>query len=257
MTDRQNKRTKSDSETKYSDPTNLGSPGLPKAEFDGLADQYYEQHKSNIGLSGESPEYFASYKIVDLRRIIDTLNIEVSSILDFGSGIGNSIPHFRMHFPDTHIICGDVSQRSIEIARARFPGAERHVLIPADAIPLPDASVDIAFTACVFHHIPHELHAHWLKELKRVVRPGGVITIFEHNPYNPLTVRAVNTCPLDMNARLIPAREMKRRMEDAGWHMPEIRYRIFFPGFAAPLRPLEKYLQRFFIGAQYFIVARG
>ena len=42
-------------------------------------------------------------------------------------------------------------------------------------------------------------------ELKRVLRAGGACVIFEHNPLNPLTVQAVNTCPFDENAVLIKA----------------------------------------------------
>ena len=51
-------------------------------------------------VTGESPEYFAEYKIRRLRQIVACEQVEVSRICDFGSGIGNSIPFFRKHFPD-------------------------------------------------------------------------------------------------------------------------------------------------------------
>ena len=109
---------------------------------------------------------------------------------------------------------------------------------------------DVAFSACVFHHIPHEEHAHWLEELRRVVRPGGMVAIFEHNPLNPLTVRAVNTCPFDANARLIRARALKRSLRLAGWRRPALRYHVFFPRRLAALRPLEPLLTWLPLGAQ-------
>jgi hypothetical protein len=41
--------------------------------------------------------------------------------------------------------------------------------------------------------------------------------------WNPLIGRAVNTCPFDENAKLIVARGMARRLDDAGWASPQIQ----------------------------------
>jgi SAM-dependent methyltransferase len=129
------------------------------------------------------------------------------------------------------------------------------LLLDGPTIDAPDASFDVAFSACVFHHIPHEEHAHWLEELRRVVRPGGMVAIFEHNPLNPLTVRAVNTCPFDANARLIRARALKRSLGLAGWQRPAVRYHMFFPRRLAALRPIEPFLTWLPLGAQYSALA--
>ncbi len=56
-----------------------------------------------------------------------------------------------------------------------------------------------------------------LRELHRITRQGGLIAVFEHNPLNPLTVHAVNTCSFDANAKLILARDLARRLRAAGW----------------------------------------
>lgn len=80
--------------------------------------------------------------------------------------------------------------------------------------------------------------------------------MFEHNPFNPLTRHAVNTCPFDANARLISARQMRRRFHDAGFDVASIRYRIFFPGCLRRLRPLERLLTWCPLGAQYAVVGR-
>jgi hypothetical protein len=49
-------------------------------------------------------------------------------------------------------------------------------------------------------------------------------------PTNPLTVRAVNTCPFDENAILIPAWQMKAHVKKAGFRDPKIRFRLSCPG---------------------------
>jgi SAM-dependent methyltransferase len=226
-----------------------------QAEFDLLADEYRNVHKENIAITGETPEYFSEYKIADLAAWCTGMDISVASILDFGSGIGNSLPYFRTYFPGSKINCADVSSRSIEIAQTRFPGDENYLLIDRD-IPLPTGSQDVVFSACVFHHISHDEHAHWLTELRRVTKPGGVLAIYEHNPLNPLTLRAVNTCPLDVNAHLIRGRVMRGRVLKAGWASAQVAYKVFFPSALGKLRPLEQHLEWLALGAQYRMLAR-
>jgi len=229
---------------------------MDKAEFDRFADAYDDQHRENIAVTGEGPEYFAEYKIKELRRIVDRNHIEVSRICDFGSGIGNSIPFFRRHFPDAALTSCDVSERSLALSRQRYPEAGDCALIENDRIPVASDSFDLAFSACVFHHIPHDQHVMWLKELHRITRPGGLIAVFEHNPLNPLTVRAVNTCPFDENAKLISARDLVRRLNAAGWASSRMQYNLFFPRSLAYLRPLEVRLGWLPLGAQYVAIAR-
>jgi len=226
-----------------------------KAEFDLLADEYRGQHKENVAITGESPEFFSEYKIADLAEILNNVNLPSSKILDFGSGIGNSLPYFRKYFPDSEICCADVSSRSIEIAQSRFPGKESYILIK-NTIPLPSDSQDVVFSACVFHHIPHEEHSYWLNELRRITKPGGVLVIYEHNPLNPLTVHAVNNCPLDVNAKLIFGRSMRQRAMCAGWEDGRVDYKLFFPALLSSFRPIERYLQWLCLGAQYRMVTR-
>ncbi|MBB4571687.1 class I SAM-dependent methyltransferase [Rhizobium leucaenae] len=226
-----------------------------QAEFDLLADEYHTVHKENIAITGEAPEYFSEYKIADLATWVNRMNVPSATILDFGSGIGNSLPYFRKHFPASKINCADVSSRSIEIAQSRFPGNEEYLLIDR-SIPLPTASQDVVFSACVFHHIPHEEHLHWLAELRRVTKPGGVLAIYEHNPLNPLTLQAVNTCPLDVNAHLIRGGVMRRRARKSGWASAQVAYKVFFPAALGKLRPLEQHLEWLGLGAQYRMLAR-
>jgi SAM-dependent methyltransferase len=229
---------------------------MDKAEFDRFADEYYNQHSQNIAISGEGPEYFAEYKINELKEIADQNELSVSRIFDFGSGIGNSIPFFRKYFPAASLTSADVSLRSLELSKLRFPDVENLLLIEDNRIPAQDAAFNVTFSACVFHHIPKEEHLLWLRELHRITSPGGMIAIFEHNPLNPFTVRAVNTCPFDENAKLLFARDLKSRLQSAGWMATSIRYNVFFPRSLARLRPFERQLQWLPFGAQYAAIAR-
>jgi SAM-dependent methyltransferase len=226
-------------------------------EFDRFADTYDQQHRNVLGITGEQPEYFAEYKIKLLAEFATQNAIQARRLIDFGSGIGNSIPHVRKHLPDVLLTSADVSRSGLDLADRRFPGMAESLLIQGDRIPEEDAVFDLAFSACVFHHIDHDDHVHWLRELRRVVRPNGLLAIFEHNPLNPLTVRAVNSCAFDENARLIRAGQLARRVELAGWARPQIRYHLFVPRFLSALRPFERALTAMPLGAQYSVAARN
>jgi SAM-dependent methyltransferase len=228
---------------------------MQESEFDRFADEYRQTHAKNIRMSGEEPEFFAEYKVRSTRRAVDRSSLRVERILDFGAGVGNSIPFFRKWFPNAVLSCADVSGKSLDVARARFPDAAELLRIESASLPAVDASYDLAFSACVFHHIAPAEHLGWLEEMKRVVRPGGMLALFEHNPWNPLTVRAVKDCPFDVNAKLLSMPELKRKALAAGWPNVAHEFCVFFPGSLAALRPLERLLTRLPLGAQYALFA--
>ena len=226
-----------------------GGPA-PRGEFDAVADSYLDQHRANIAVSGEEPEFFAEYKIVDLAALVSERGHDVRQALDFGARHRQLDPLLSQALLWMRVDVRRCLGASLEIAKTRYPGNESYLLIDNE-IPLPSQSQDVVFSACVFHHIVHDRHRHWLEELRRVTRPGGLLAIYEHNPLNPLTVRAVNTCPFDVNAHLILGRTMRKRALAAGWTDARVDYRLFFPSALRALRPIEPYLRWLGLGAQY------
>lgn len=229
---------------------------MPKAEFDAVAAQYKAQHAASIRLSGEDTGYFAQYKAEDARAIAAEAGCAPRDMLDFGSGIGNSVAPLRQCFPQAQLTCLDVSAESLALSREGHGEDVRYRSYDGRQLPDDLGEFDLIFTACVFHHIPAEQHIDLLRQLKRRLRPGGLFILFEHNPWNPLTRHAVNTCPFDENAVLITAPEMRRRLQAAGFADCTVRYRIFFPGALAALRPLERHMTGLPLGAQYSLSAR-
>jgi len=231
---------------------------MDAAEFDKFAEEYLATHTDNLKISGEAPDYFARYKLEELRRVWTRRALaEPAAVLDFGCGIGASLPHLRAAFPAASLSALDVSQKSLDIAAARFPGLAALVRYDGDAVPLPDASQDLIFSACVFHHIDAAEHVRLFAELRRLLRPDGRLVIFEHNPVNPVTRYIVATCPFDENAVLIPAPTLAQRQTAAGFTRIETRYTGFFPGPLRGLRPMEPWLSALPIGAQYYTLARA
>jgi len=237
---------------------------MEEAEFDKYAEEYNALLAACLAPSGEGPEYFAEYKIRDIARETGwsakpagaSAKTQPLQVCDFGAGIGASVPHVRRHLPGAQLTCLDVSRRSLAIAEKRFPALARYVHFDGSHLPFPAEHFDIAFAACVFHHIDPAQQVALLADLHRTLRPGGRLFVFEHNPWNPLTVRVVNGCSFDANARMIGAAKMKQRLAAAGFADGKVRYRIFFPHALRILRPLEMAMTWLPLGGQYCAMAR-
>lgn len=224
-------------------------------EFDKFADEYTASLRQSLGFSGEGPEYFAEYKVRDVLSSLQKKKLTARKVLDFGCGIGGSMPYFQRLLPSAELTGVDVSEKSLDIARTRFPGLASYRSFDGRVLPFGSDTFDVVFTACVFHHIPEEQHVSLLSEIRRVLTPGGIFFIFEHNPLNPLTIRVVNQCPFDENAVLISAKRLRARLMAAGFRSVQTRYRIFFPHFLRALRGLEPGLAWCPLGAQYYLAA--
>lgn len=225
---------------------------MSSSRFDEYASTYETLHASSITLSGEPPEFFARYKVDDVRDRVQRIASvgAIDRILDVGCGLGASIAHFRKAFPDAVTVGVDSSGRSLAVA------AQRNVDTPfaqcdASRLPFPEGLFDCIFAAGVIHHVPPEQRPALIGEMRRVLRPGGLIALFEHNPLNPLTRTAVRLCPFDADARLVRAGALAKLLRQTGFANVEISYRLFFPHLLKTLRPLERRLTWLPLGAQY------
>ncbi len=227
---------------------------MSSPEFDRYADSYRRLHAENIRITGESPDYFARYKARHASRLAAG-RLPVRRILDFGCGIGNATPFLREYFPDCEITGTDVSPASLDIARENAGPAARFLVMDDDRIPVEGGHFGLAFVSCVLHHAPAARHQAMLREIRRVMAPGALLAVYEHNPWNPLTVRAVKACEFDENAVLIPAPRLKSTVEAAGFASPRTRFVVFYPNFLRFMRWSEPLLAWLPLGAQYCVSA--
>ena len=229
---------------------------MAEAEFNAYVDDYRAQHEASVAFGGFDIDYFAQYKADVALEVCRKIHLEPEKIMDFGAGVGNALRPLRGAFPGAHIDCVDVSADSLAQCAAQNIKNSDIQVYDGKTLPYDDHSIDLAFTACVFHHIPEQDHIYLLAEIRRCLKPGGMMIMFEHNPLNPLTRLAVARCPFDENAVLIGAGEMKRRFTSAGYDDVKARFRIFFPGFLSVLRPIESYIENIPVGGQYYVTAR-
>jgi ubiquinone/menaquinone biosynthesis C-methylase UbiE len=112
-------------------------------------------------------------------------------VVEVGCGSGRFLRHLLRGHPETAAIGLDLAPGMIHDMRRTWKsiGADgRPIACPplgvADiqALPLPDASCDIGLALYVLHHVPDIPQA--VAELRRVVRPGGVVLVTTSGPEN-------------------------------------------------------------------------
>ena len=218
-------------------------------KFDGYARDYEDLHKASVAASGEDPAYFHDYKIDCLRR----RGLCRGPLLDYGCGTGNLTERLARAAGEVGEIHGfDPSTESLAEARARAPSAVLH----DDPRALPREHFATAVLSGVLHHVAPPERAGVLETVRSTLRPGGAIVVFEHNPLNPVTRRAVAACPFDDDAILLWPWEARRLLVRAGFTDVSLEYIVFFPKALAFLRPLEPRLRRVALGAQQMLVGR-
>jgi len=112
--------------------------------------------------------------------------------LDLGCGGGRYIGHASEHF--TKVIGIDFSEYNIERAAhdfSRIGNIEFLLSSLADISPIETASVDFAYSAAVFLHMPNDIKRAALKELSRVLKPEGNAVLIEITPI----VKGAFDCP--------------------------------------------------------------
>lgn len=109
------------------------------------------------------------------RRLVEGLT---GKVLEIGCGPGSN---FEYYDPSATVTATDYSEHMLKRAREAAATAPASVAVEhADVMNLPfeDASFDAAVCALVLCSVPDQARA--LAELRRVLRPGGELRIFEH-----------------------------------------------------------------------------
>jgi ubiquinone/menaquinone biosynthesis C-methylase UbiE len=184
-----------------------------------------------------------------LRELIARrLGPEKPAMLDVGCGVGSFHP--LLGGMVNRLSGVDVSSASIAQARADNRDVDYRAF-DGKSFPFDDTSFDLVTAICVMHHVAPAEWQHFIREMRRVVRPGGLVCVIEHNPLNPLTRLAVSRCEFDRDAVLLGAGTVRKLMTEGGLREVGAHYFLLLPWETKSARRVENALINVPLGAQY------
>ena len=104
-----------------------------------------------------------------------------STALDFGCGCGRTLLWLARQFPNVRWHGADVDAESVEWCRASIPGGSFSVNTALPPLPYAGGSFDLVYGVSVFTHLSEEHQRAWLPELRRILKPGGLLLLSFHS----------------------------------------------------------------------------
>jgi SAM-dependent methyltransferase len=117
------------------------------------------------------------------RRLLDRADLRPGTqVLEIGCGTGNLL--LLTHRVTPGVVTSGIDPDRAALARAGRKARRRGVDLRldrgyADALPHPDASLDVVLSSLMLHHLPEEQKAPAFREVHRVLRPGGRLHLLD------------------------------------------------------------------------------
>ncbi|MFF0730214.1 class I SAM-dependent methyltransferase [Streptomyces chartreusis] len=156
----------------------------------------------------DGPAYAAAVAELGLR--------EGARVLDAGCGTGRALPPLREAVGPSGVVLGaDLTPAMLEAAvRAGRDADGQLLLADVAALPVRSESLDAVFAAGLIAHLPNP--AENLRELARVMRPGGTLALFHPIGRAALAARqGRQITPVDLRAEP----NLRPLLAGSGWRM--------------------------------------
>jgi SAM-dependent methyltransferase len=223
-------------------------------EFDQYASSYADLLEDPLrNHFSRDPLHFHRRKWLLLQRLLNRAKVSIAKQrwLDVGCGRGELLDLAGHNFAQA-TGC-DPSEEMI----SQSDSFRRRHQPSLSQLPFEDASVDFVTAVCVYHHVHGAARVSLSKEIWRVLAPGGLCCIIEHNPLNPFTRAIVRRCLVDVDAELLTVHETATIVVSVGFETPAVDYFLYFPEkLFNRVGWTETMLSRIPLGGQYALVAR-
>ncbi len=215
--------------------------------FDDFSTNYEDKILKSFGNIDNNVSYYHSGKAKIAKR---ELASDPNKILDFGCGIGSMLKFLKENFKNSEFYAFDESLKSLEHIKLNYPDV--NCLYDLNTI----EKFDLIILSNVIHHVKSSERNNFFKKIYNLLDDNGKLLIFEHNPYNPITLRVVANCEFDIDAELIKKKNLIKLCNENNFQLQKSGYIHFFPSKLKFFFNLERYLKWFFLGAQYFCIFR-
>jgi len=222
---------------------------MSQAEFDKYAHGYKDLLREPIrDRFARDPRFYTERKWILLRHYLAKIGRSTRDMswLDVGCGEGDLLRYGERAF--SRVAGCDSSAEMIQAAS----GLEVRHQSPPGRLPFDDEEFDLVTAVCVFHHVEPPDRLGLVREMKRVLRPGGIICLIEHNAQNPVVRSMVKRIPVDVNAVLLEHRECHALFREASLSTLSTEFFLYLPEFLFRVfAPLESLARKIPLGGQY------
>lgn len=177
-------------------------------------EKYYEKSRST-----------ADYIVSLLSKHIEIDNLKV---LDWGCGPGRVI----RHMPDImnancRFFGTDANKKSIGWCRIHLPGVSfNHNSLKAD-LPYEDDFFDLIYGISIFTHLSEKAHWAWVDELRRVLKPGGLMYITTQGVASRKIMTASEQNLFDQGKLVIRGKVQEGHRTYSAFHPPSFVGKLF------------------------------
>ena len=111
------------------------------------------------------------------------MGVEISQarrVMDFGCGCGRTLRWLLDEYGAVEFHGVDVHRGAIDWCRKHLSRGFFLHCSPEPPLPYADAHFDVIYSISVFTHLDQRMQDLWLAELRRLLRPGGVLVLTVH-----------------------------------------------------------------------------
>jgi ubiquinone/menaquinone biosynthesis C-methylase UbiE len=128
------------------------------------------------------------------KKLFDQAHVQPQHrVLDIGCGTGTFAVALKSWLPMAEVVALDPDPKALARSRRKADRAGVSIRFDqgfADALPYQDGSFDRVFSSMMFHHLPREAKPAAMREVRRVLKPGGSLHLLDfeqegshsHNP---------------------------------------------------------------------------
>jgi len=229
-------------------------PMIAPVHFDDYAQHYDDALNRGLAATGEAKDYFARGRIRWISRCLQELSEQPKLLMDFGCGDGSTSEFLLAVNQECSVIGVDTSEKSLELATRNF-GSQR-ASFQSIAHYEPKGELDLAYCSGVFHHIPVAERASAVEYVFRSLRPGGLFSFWENNPWNPGTRYVMSRIEFDRDAITLLPPQAGSLLQGGGFTILRRDSLFYFPKSLKWLRWIEPHLIRLPLGGQYHVLCR-
>lgn len=176
--------------TEYASPRPFADP--PRAE---------RHYLPGMGLDWLLPLYDPFTRWIGVgeahQKLAEQADLEAAHrVLEIGCGTGNLALLVKRTRPELEVVGLDPDPKALARARRKANRAGLSLGLDrgfADELPYPDASFDRVLSALMFHHLEEDQRPATLREVVRVLRPGGSLHLVDFGGGSPERVHGLTS----------------------------------------------------------------